>query len=113
MPNYSYGCDNCNKVVELFFYIKDYDDQPLCNECKNKMHRLYSLDVLTQAASVRKADSELKTIGDLARRNTDKMSEDEKAHLHHKHNSYKEQQPVKTLPNGMSRMKKPPKTQWR
>lgn len=113
MPNYSYGCDNCNIIFELFFHIKDYNDSPKCLECGKKSHRLYSLDVLTQSASVKKSDSELKTIGDLAKRNADRLSEDEKTYLHHKHNSYKETKSQKELPRGMSRMKKPPKTKWR
>lgn len=69
-------------------------------------------DVATLNASVRKADSELKTIGDLAKRNTDRMSEDQKVHLYHKHNSYKDEASTKELPKGMSRMKKPPKPKW-
>ena len=115
MPNYSYHCNKCNKDFELFFYIKDYTEHPKCEFCKaNKFtHRLYSKDVLSQVASVKKADSELKTIGDLANRNRDRMSEDKKISLNKKHNSYKEETSKKTLPKGMSRMKKPEtKIKW-
>jgi putative FmdB family regulatory protein len=113
MPNYTYGCDKCDESFELFFYIKDYEPTPKCPKCKNKSHRLYSIDVLSQSASVKKADSELKTIGDLARRNTEKMSQDEKIALYKKHNDYKDnKEEQKPLPSGMSRLKKPPKTSW-
>lgn len=114
MPTYTYFCDNCNQSFELFFYIKDYDSNPKCCHCnKQKTYRLYAADVLTQSASVKKADSELKTIGDLAMRNTERMSEDQKTDLYIKHNSYKEHTTEsKPLPSGMKRMKRPPKIQW-
>jgi hypothetical protein len=62
---------------------------------------------------VKKADSELKTIGDLANRNADRMSEDQKRSLYMKHNDYKEHKiETKPLPKGMSYKKKPPKPLW-
>lgn len=113
MPTYSYCCNSCDNQFELFFYIKDYTPTPECTKCRSEdTYRMYALDVATQSASVKKSDSELKTIGDLANRNRDKLSEDEKIHLHQKHNSYKDNQPEKPLPKGMSRMKKPPKIKW-
>lgn len=113
MPTYSYGCVNCGEEFELFYYIKDYTDNPSCIFCNSKKtHRLYVKDVSTQNASVKKADSELKTIGDLANRNRDKMSEDEKIFLHNKHNSYKEEAPKTELPKGMKRIPKQPKIKW-
>lgn len=113
MPNYTYSCDFCGHTFELFAYIKDYVSNPPCLKCKKKSHRLYCVDVLTQSASVKKSDSELKTIGDLALRNSERMSEDEKISLYQKHNSYKEnQEESKPLPTGMSRMKKPQKPMW-
>lgn len=114
MPTYTYICDSCNSDFELFFYIKDYIEQPNCINCKSKQtHRSYMADVITQSTSVRKMDSELKTLGDLAKRNSDRMSNDEKAHLYQKHNEYKDTQVEQDLlPKGMSRMKKGPKTIW-
>lgn len=114
MPTYSYHCDKCYSDFELFCYIKDYVEHPECPACKcSKTHRRYTEDVLTQNASVKKSDSELKTIGDLALRNTEKMSNDQKLDLYHKHNSYKEDQTnYKELPKGMSRVKRPPKPIW-
>lgn len=113
MPTYSYSCEKCHQNFELFFYIKDYQDQPPCSTCKStKTYRLYVNDVKTQSASVRKSDSELKTVGDLANRNRDKLSDDQKEDLYRKHNSYKETPEEKPLPAGMTRMKKGEKTIW-
>jgi putative FmdB family regulatory protein len=114
MPTYSYFCYKCNDDFEIFSYIKDYTDNPDCSFCgKKTTYRLYDKDVLTQSCSVRKSDSELKTLGDLAMRNTERMSQDEKIALHKKHNDYKENKvETKPLPKGMSYKKKPPKPKW-
>jgi putative FmdB family regulatory protein len=113
MPNYSYQCLDCKSKFELFFYIKDYQEKPKCIKCNKKnTERMYIIDVASQSASVKKMDSELKTIGDLARRNSDRLSEDEKQHLYKKHNEYKDEQYQKPLPTGMSRVKKQPKIKW-
>jgi putative FmdB family regulatory protein len=113
MPTYSYSCDSCNYSFELFSTISNYNPQPKCSKCqKSKTHRRYIDDVSTLNTSIKKSDSELKTIGDLAKRNSDRMSEDQKIHLYQKHNSYKEEHSTKELPSGMSRIKKPPKPKW-
>jgi putative FmdB family regulatory protein len=113
MPIYSYSCSRCKTDFELFAYIKDYVEQPKCPACSSKQTlRLTASDVRTQGCSVKKADSELKTLGDLALRNRDRMSDDEKVHLHNKHNEYKDEAFKKPLPAGMSRVKKQPKTIW-
>jgi putative FmdB family regulatory protein len=113
MPTYSYHCESCSNDFELFFHIKDYIEQPPCVGCSSKKtSRLYTKDVATQATSVRKTDSELKTIGDLANRNRDRMSNDERIALDKKHNSYKENTEEAPLPAGMTRMKKGTKTIW-
>lgn len=113
MPTYSYFCNKCNKDFELFAYIKDYNPRPLCIVCSSiDTNRLYTKDFITQSCSVKKSDSELKTLGDLALRNTERMSEDEKASLYAKHNAYKDNEPERELPSGMQRMKKMPKTIW-
>lgn len=113
MPTYSYGCEDCKQNFELFFYIKDYVEKPKCSFCNGtKTHRMYSIDVLSQSASVKKGDSELKTIGDLAKRNAERMSDDQKTALWNKHNEYKDEKYQKPLPTGMSRVKKKPKIKW-
>ncbi|NBU33454.1 zinc ribbon domain-containing protein [bacterium] len=115
MPIYTFFCEKCKKKYELVCRIKDYNDAAPCEYCKSNKHiyRLYIDDVATQSASVKKSDSELKTIGDLALRNTDRMSDDEKEHLKRKHNDYKEKPTNKQLPKGMSRVNRPKiKTKW-
>lgn len=113
MPTYSYICNSCNSLFELFFTIKNYKPTPKCARCDSPdTCRNYSIDFLTISNSVKKADSELRTIGDLAKRNSDRMSDDEKTSLYMKHNEYRENNTDKPLPKGMSRIKKPPKTLW-
>ena len=73
---------------------------------------MYNVDVMSQSASVKKSDSELKTIGDLARRNSERMSDDQKISLYQKHNAYKYDESTKELPTGMSRLNKPKKPKW-
>jgi putative FmdB family regulatory protein len=114
MPTYSYICDNCDHEFEMFFHISNYIEHPKCEQCKKKKtRRSYVKDVSSQHMAVKKNDSELKTMGDLANRNRDRMTEEQKVELYKKHNSYKEEQSTKELPKGMSRMKKPKfKTKW-
>jgi putative FmdB family regulatory protein len=115
MPTYTYECTKCGNTFELFFHIRDYQESPKCTKCSSKNTiRSYYCDIITQSMSVKKADSELKTIGDLANRNRDRLSQDEKTSLYIKHNQYKEQESTKELPKGMSRIAKPKtKTKWR
>ena len=73
--------------------------------------------MLTINSSVKKSDSELKTLGDLANRNRDKMSEDHKKALDAKHTAYQDaklkDELTKELPKGMSRIAKPKyKPKW-
>lgn len=113
MPNYSYFCSTCNTIIEKFFYINKYKARIKCEHCKKLCERHYQTDVLSQATSIKKTDTELKTIGDLANRNRDRMSEDQRIALDKKHNEYKDQELAKELPKGMSRIKKPNKVKWR
>lgn len=114
MPTYSYRCNKCNKNFELFSTISSYTEKPNCIHCNSKLtERRYVEDLLTLNASVKKSDTELKTLGDLANRNRDRMSDDQKQSLFEKHNEYRDNQVLQDLPKGMSRMKKPKnKTKW-
>jgi putative FmdB family regulatory protein len=114
MPTYSYRCSDCTELFELYSSIQEYNPKPRCSLCNSKhTYREYILDISTQSASVKKSDSELKTLGDLAMRNTEKMSSDQKAELYHKHNEYKDnKEEGPSLPSGMSRLKRPPKVNW-
>lgn len=112
MPEYSYICSKCNLRFSLISSISQYVEHPKCNKCQSLCYRNYGVDLITLNASVKKSDNELKTIGDLAKRNSDRMSEDQKHALYLKHNSYKDEQDLKPLPTGMSRVKKGPKIKW-
>lgn len=112
MPEYTYECQKCNSVFSVICSISNYKDHPNCNCGSKNTERCYAIDCLTINGNVKKSDSELKTLGDLANRNRDRMSEDHKNDLYQQHNSYKEKSSEKELPKGMSRIKKPPKTKW-
>lgn len=114
MPEYTYECDKCQSIFSVICSIANYQDHPLCDCGSKKTNRCYVNDCLTINGNVKKSDSELKTIGDLANRNRDRMSNDQRQELHTKHNSYKEQDLSKPLPKGMSRIKRPEtKIKWR
>ena len=115
MPTYTYFCESCNQSFDLFYNISDYKDKVKCTKCKSKKKccRHYQTDMLTLNSSVKKSDSELKTLGDLAQRNTEKFSDDYKAELQRKHYDYKgKEDPNTALPDGMSRIERGPKTIW-
>ena len=114
MPTYSYFCDSCKKSFELFSTIANYTTNPECVHCESvDTSRDYDTDLKSICPSVKKSDGELKTLGDLAKRNADRMSDDQKISLYQKHNSYKEEKlETKPLPSGMSYKKKPPKPLW-
>lgn len=113
MPEYSYYCDQCDKKFEIVCSIRNYEEKAKCCYCQsNNTYRLYREDLLSLNTSVKKSDNELKTIGDIANRNRDKLSSDHKEALNAKHNKYKEDKPTKDLPSGMTRMKKQPKIKW-
>jgi putative FmdB family regulatory protein len=112
MPNYTFFCESCSNKFEIFLTIKEYKEHPKCSLCESKKtYRSYQDDICT--GFVKKTDAELSTIGDLANRNRDRMSDDQKQSLYVKHNEYKDSAFQKELPSGMSRMKKPKqKTKW-
>lgn len=113
MPTYTYTCNSCASKFELFSSIQEYNPTPKCVKCQSsKTERSYQDDLQNIAGCVKKSDSELKTVGDLANRNRDKMSDDQKNALYTKHNAYKEQAEEKPLPKGMTRLKKQNKIKW-
>lgn len=115
MPAYTFLCDKCNYRFEVVCSIREYSESQVCAQCNSKkhVHRCYIEDVATLNASVKKSDNELKTVGDLANRNRDRMSDDQRLELYAKHNDYKEAPTNnKPLPKGLTRMKKQPKTKW-
>ena len=116
MPEYSFLCEDCDHEFSIFCSYSNYEDRVkrlTCEKCYSvNVNRDYITDCSTISGSVKKSDGELKTIGDLANRNRDRMSDDQKEHLFRKHNDYKLNKPDDPLPTGMSRIKKPQKPQW-
>ena len=112
MPEYTYYCHFCRENFERFYTLQDYTDTVKCSVCENVCSRNYSIDMPTINQSVKLATSEIKTLGHLAQRNTETMSQDQKDDLYRKHNSYKEDATEKPLPKGMNRLKKQNKVQW-
>ncbi len=114
MPSYTFICYKCDKKFEILSSIREYTDKqncPICNSQTN-VSRCYIEDAATLNASVKKSDDELKTVGDLANRNRDRMSDTQKEELYEKHNEYKDKPSNKPLPKGFKRLQKQPKTKW-
>jgi DNA-directed RNA polymerase subunit RPC12/RpoP len=112
MPEYTYFCSHCKINFSIVSSIKKYKDKIQCNVCGTICDRSYNIDLPTIHGGVKLGVSEIKTLGHLAQRNTETMSQDQKDELYRKHNSYKENAPEKPLPKGMTRLKKQPKIQW-
>ena len=113
MPEYTFICDDCGEIFSIVCSIPEYTDKQSCTLCQSSnTNRYYQQDLANMRGSVIKADSELKTIGDLANRNRDKMSEDHKQSLFKKHNEYRENTPEMPLPKDMKRMKKTKGIKW-
>jgi hypothetical protein len=106
MPEYTYLCSSCGLKFNIVCSISSYKECIKCNGCfLKKAERAYIDDLASMNMSIKKSDSELKTIGDIANRNRDKLSNDQKSSLDMKHNDYKYNQEDNPLPKGMSRMK--------
>ena len=109
MPIYTYICAKCNKKIELITHYSKYQKTIACNECGAECQRSLQDDL--GSGFVKLSDHELK-LGHLAQRNSERFSDDYKAELKRKHNEYKEQEPSKPLPKGMSRVQRQPKIKW-
>jgi hypothetical protein len=114
MPCYTYICNSCNKKFEIVCSYSQYKEHYPCEFCKSKKtERSYFDDLSTLNSSIKLSDNEIKTLGHLAARNSEKFSEDYKNYLKNKHNEYKESEPSKELPSGMSRIpKQKRKVKW-
>ena len=110
MPTYTYVCEKCNAKQEIFAYYTDYQETTKCIKCDGKAVRSYQDDLTV--ACVKLSDSEIKTLGHLAKRNAEKFSDDYKEELKGKHYSYQEQESPKPLPKGMTRIPKQDKIKW-
>lgn len=103
MPEYEYRCTKCGEHFEIICSMEDYeliDECPYC--CTDSAVRVFS----TQPGFVKLAESEIKTLGHLAKRHSETMSDDKKASLKRKNTAYMREGPDKPLPPGMRRIKK-------
>ena len=93
MPCYSYKCSNpkCGELTESFQSIKDYTPLVKCPKCKKKT-LIRNLKADLPSGSVKKGDDQL-TVGELAKRNTERFSRDYKEHLHNERYKYRENPP--------------------
>ena len=82
--------------------MADYKPTITCPKCNLDANRDFIAD--KAYTSVKLAQSEIKTIGHLAQRNTEKFSNDYKEHLYRKHNEYRFKEPEKEPPRGMRRL---------
>ena len=103
MPTYEYHCKNCLKDFEVFQNIQDFC---LINTCPICKQQTAVMRFTPQNCYVKLADSEIKTLGHLASRNSENKSSDEIASIKRKNMEYRHKGPDKPLPPGMSRIKK-------
>lgn len=107
MPTYTYFCDDCQQYFEKFALMCDYTDSetcPTCNSCRNVIRAL-GYDISTVHRTVVAGDNEI-NLGQLADRNTQRMSRDEKIDKFYEQNKYKYEGPETDLPTGMTRVHK-------
>lgn len=109
MPQYTFDCNDCKNKFEITCWICEYDACIKLLECPKCNSRNVQRDYITDktTTSIILADDKLK-LGELAKRNTERMSDEEKAALNYKHNEYLYNEPEHDLPSGMKRTRKKP-----
>jgi hypothetical protein len=103
MPNYIFECyaedGGCGYIFEVEAPAEDASKlKPACLSCNQRkpVSRNYQLE------SVSVFDVSPKTVGALAERNTERLSEDEKSSIFRRNNEYKNQPFTGSLPDGGS-----------
>ena len=111
MPTYTYRCNHCKIVFDTFQTVAKYTGKCKCPKCKKiSKERDYQIDL--PDGFVRLGTSQIRTLGHLAQRNAESMSSDQKAEMTRQFNAYKDTEPTKDLPHGMSRMRKNGKVEF-
>ena len=109
MPIYTYVCTDCKSKIEIIGTPSNYQETIECEKCGKQCHRSLQDDLTS--GFVKLSDDQLK-LGHLAKRNSERFSDDYKAELKRKHYDYQEQVSPKQLPKGMPRIPKQPKIKW-
>lgn len=103
MPQYTFLCENCQAQFNISCYISDYDATTKglkCPKCESvDVCRDYQTDKISGGVVHQ-------TLGMLAQKNSDRMSDEEKARINYEHNKYKFEE-GNELPQGMKRIRKP------
>ena len=76
MPVYTYACKKCQSKIEIIAHYSKYQKTIKCDECGEECHRSLQDDLTS--GFVKLSDGELK-LGHLAKRNSEKFSDDYKA----------------------------------
>ena len=109
---YSFICRSCKKEFEEVLTRQQYENfQVVCSCGSDKVSRDYQTDLEGLVGSVKKSDSELRTIGDIAARNTERYSDDQKLEMRKQHFSYLEGEEPEA-PKGATRVKKKEPVKW-
>lgn len=96
MPEYSFQCEQCDILVDIFMSLQGYDSNQKCPHCQAKLIRDYQADNVVGQVTKH-------TLQALAEKNSAKFSEEQKRDLHKKHYAYRNC-PKRDLPDGMSRI---------
>jgi hypothetical protein len=114
MPTYTYNCPEetggCGHQYEVFILMSEYNPQlpPVCPGCKTRTHvrRNFKVDISSTSSHI-----QTQTLGSLAEKNTNSMSEDARLAQWRKDNAYKfddpPNEPKMKLPRGAKRLLKP------
>lgn len=107
MPTYTYYCSKCDNRFEIFANIGNYKqcyECPKCNDISD-VTRALGYDISTVHREVIANDDNI-TLGQLADRNTKKMSRDEKINRYYEQNKYKWEGQESNLPKGARKVRK-------
>lgn len=89
MPAYDFICQDCEHTFELVMSMSAYCLPSCCPKCnKQSVARVYT----EPTTNIIRGDHQI-TVGELAERNRDRYSDDQKIALHKKHNEYRENPP--------------------
>lgn len=114
MPTYTYTClegqKGCGYTFEIYIPIAKYDPNvfPECPNCnkKNAVKRNFQKDISTTSSHIK-----TQTLGSLAEKNTNSMSEEARLAQWRKDNAYKFEnppgEPEMKLPKGAKHLRKP------